>query len=98
MAKLGAINNLEKLKLIAQKYKSTKFTIKRRIKLLRTFDGDMSTKTFNEIPRLASLTRIKKRCFITGRSRGFYNAFGVSRIMFRQMACEGLMPGVRKSS
>ncbi|MGP1923184.1 MAG: hypothetical protein ACTS6H_01765 [Candidatus Hodgkinia cicadicola] len=47
---------------------------------------------------MASATRIKKRCFVTGRSRGFYNFFGVSRITFRQMACNGLMPGVCKSS
>ncbi|MGP1918396.1 MAG: 30S ribosomal protein S14 [Candidatus Hodgkinia cicadicola] len=99
MSKLGAINNLEKLKLTVQKYKLMKFAIKRETKWFRNTNNDTLRKiSFKRIPRLASSTRIKKRCFVTGRPRGFYNAFGVSRIIFRQMACNGLMPGVRKSS
>ncbi|MGP1911257.1 MAG: hypothetical protein ACTS4T_00300 [Candidatus Hodgkinia cicadicola] len=99
MSKLGAINNLERLNLKMQKYKLTKLLIKRSIEHFDFNLIDISRDTtFNEIPRLASATRIKKRCFVTGRTRGFYNFFGVSRIIFRQMACNGLMPGVRKSS
>ncbi|MGP1911774.1 MAG: hypothetical protein ACTS6G_05560 [Candidatus Hodgkinia cicadicola] len=99
MSKLGAINNLERLNLKMQKYKLTKHLIKRSIDRFGFNANNVSRDTiFSEIPRLASATRIKKRCFVTGRSRGFYNFFGVSRITFRQMACNGLMPGVCKSS
>ena len=51
-----------------------------------------------KLPRNASPVRIKNRCAITGRSRGYLRRFGVSRIVFREMALAGKIPGVRKSS
>jgi small subunit ribosomal protein S14 len=50
------------------------------------------------MPRTSSSTRIRNRCMVTGRARGFYRKFGISRIMLREMAAEGLIPGVRKAS
>ncbi len=43
-------------------------------------------------------TRKRNRCLLTGRSRGVYRKFGVSRIMLRQLALEGKIPGMRKAS
>ncbi|HAT14702.1 MAG TPA: 30S ribosomal protein S14, partial [Microcoleaceae bacterium UBA11344] len=43
-------------------------------------------------------TRLRNRCWATGRPRGFYRDFGLSRNMIREMAHEGLLPGVVKSS
>jgi small subunit ribosomal protein S14 len=51
-----------------------------------------------KLPRDASPVRIKNRCPLTGRARGYMRAFGVSRIVFRQMALAGKIPGVRKAS
>lgn len=51
-----------------------------------------------KIPRNASPVRIKNRCNITGRSRGYMRLFGLSRIQFREMARRGEIPGVKKSS
>jgi len=51
-----------------------------------------------KLPRDASPTRLNNRCNITGRSHGFMRKFGVSRIVFREMAHGGLIPGVTKSS
>ncbi len=51
-----------------------------------------------KLPRNSSPTRIKNRCGITGRSRGYIRDFGLSRIKFRELASEGKIPGVRKSS
>ena len=51
-----------------------------------------------KIPRNASPVRMNNRCPITGRTRGFLRRFGVSRIVFREMALAGKIPGVRKSS
>jgi len=51
-----------------------------------------------KLPRNASPVRLNNRCPITGRTRGFLRKFGVSRIVFRKMALEGKIPGVRKSS
>lgn len=50
------------------------------------------------IPRNASPVRIKNRCSVTGRSRGYMRFFGLSRIQFRELARKGEIPGVKKSS
>lgn len=51
-----------------------------------------------KLPRNSSPTRLKNRCEVTGRSRGYMRKFGLSRITFREMASNGLLPGIRKSS
>ena len=50
------------------------------------------------LPRDASPTRIHNRCSLTGRPHGFLRKFGVSRIMFRELAYKGQIPGVKKAS
>ncbi len=52
----------------------------------------------NRLPRDGSPTRLVNRCAVTGRPRGYMRKFGVSRIVFRELANQGLLPGVRKSS
>lgn len=51
-----------------------------------------------KLPKNASPVRVKNRCQITGRSRGYMRLFGLSRIQFREMARRGEIPGVKKSS
>ena len=51
-----------------------------------------------KLPRNSSPSRLKSRCEVTGRSRGYMRKFGLSRITFREMASQGLLPGIRKSS
>lgn len=51
-----------------------------------------------KLPRNSSKIRIRKRCQFTGRSRGYYNKFGLSRLVFREMALRGELPGVKKAS
>ncbi len=51
-----------------------------------------------KLPRNSSPIRVKNRCGITGRARGYMRAFGLSRIKFRELANEGKIPGVRKAS
>ena len=51
-----------------------------------------------KLPRDSSKARLKNRCSVTGRSRGFYRSFGLSRHNLREMAQQGLFPGVVKSS
>lgn len=50
------------------------------------------------IPKNASPVRLHNRCKITGRSKGYMRIFGISRIQFREMASNGLIPGVKKAS
>lgn len=50
------------------------------------------------LPRNSSSTRLKNRCQMTGRPRGYYRKFGVSRLVLREMALRGEIPGLKKSS
>ncbi len=50
------------------------------------------------LPKNSSPVRYHNRCSITGRPRGYIRMFGISRVMFREMANKGLIPGVKKAS
>jgi small subunit ribosomal protein S14 len=50
------------------------------------------------LPKNASPVRLKNRCALTGRPKGYMRFFGVSRVTFREMALNGLIPGVTKAS
>ena len=56
------------------------------------FDG------LQKLPRNASPIRLHNRCNLTGRPKGYIRQFGLSRIAFREMASQGLIPGVTKAS
>lgn len=51
-----------------------------------------------KLPKNASPVRLHNRCKITGRPKGYMRQFGVSRVTFREMANQGLIPGVKKAS
>lgn len=51
-----------------------------------------------KLPKNSSRVRLHNRCVITGRPRGYMRQFGLSRVTFREMANQGLIPGVRKAS
>jgi small subunit ribosomal protein S14 len=55
-------------------------------------------KALDALPKNSSPVRLKNRCQLTGRPRGFIRHFGISRIMFRDMALDGKIPGVKKAS
>jgi small subunit ribosomal protein S14 len=50
------------------------------------------------IPKNASPVRLHNRCKLTGRPKGYMRQFGISRIQFREMVSQGLIPGVKKAS
>jgi small subunit ribosomal protein S14 len=50
------------------------------------------------LPKNSSTVRLHNRCKITGRPKGYMRQFGISRIQFREMASNGLIPGVKKAS
>jgi small subunit ribosomal protein S14 len=55
-------------------------------------------KALDELPKNGSKVRLKNRCQITGRPRGYVRYFGISRIMLRDMALNGKIPGLKKAS
>jgi small subunit ribosomal protein S14 len=77
-----------KRKKLADKYKAKREKLKA--------DGDYLA--LQLLPRNSSPIRQRNRCSITGRPRGYMRIFGISRITFREMASNGLIPGVKKAS
>ena len=74
-------------------------SIKDSLKTVGSFQERISLyKKFEKIPRNSSPSRHRNRCWVTGRSRGFYKDFGLSRHVLREMANEGMIPGLKKSS
>ncbi len=55
-------------------------------------------KALDELPKNSSRVRLKNRCQLTGRPRGYIRYFGLSRVTFRDMALGGKIPGIKKAS
>ena len=55
-------------------------------------------KALDELPKNSSKVRLKNRCQLSGRPRGYIRYFGLSRVMFRDMALNGKIPGIKKAS
>ena len=51
-----------------------------------------------KLPKNSSAVRVHNRCMLTGKPRGYMRQFGISRVTFREMANQGLIPGVKKAS
>ncbi len=99
MAKLSQVLRDERRKKLIAKYAEKRAELRKRLK-----DQNVSIEEklqiqaeFAKLPRNSCPTRLKRRCAISGRARGFYRKFGISRIAFRDMALKGQLPGVRKS-
>jgi small subunit ribosomal protein S14 len=100
MAKLSSINKNERRKKLVLKY-AAKYA-----KLKAIADDESRAETARliarlklaEVPRNGNPTRVRNRCELTGRSRAYYRKFRLSRIMLRELANKGLIPGVVKSS
>ncbi|MFA3782844.1 30S ribosomal protein S14 [Melioribacteraceae bacterium 4301-Me] len=88
MARKSLIARENKRRKLVEKYAR----LRKELKEKGDYEG------LQKIPRNASPVRIHNRCLITGRPRGFYRKFGVSRLVFREMALKGEIPGVKKSS
>ena len=100
MAKLSSIQkNLFRQKLI-NKYKAKREVLKLKIKdkKLSLEDRIIYQNKLNDLPRNGSAIRHRNRCEITGRPRGNYRKFGLSRIKLRELSMTGDLPGVVKSS
>jgi small subunit ribosomal protein S14 len=100
MAKLSSINKNERRKKLVQQ-NAAKYA---KLKEIANDDSRDETERLiarlkmAELPRNGNPTRVRNRCELTGRSRAYYRKFRLSRIMLRELANKGLIPGVTKSS
>jgi small subunit ribosomal protein S14 len=72
--------------------------VERYSELRRELKAKGDYEALKKLPRDSSPTRLKKRCEVTGRPRGYLRKFKMSRIAFRELAHKGQIPGVKKSS
>lgn len=88
MAKKSQLARLAKKQKLVAKYAEKRAALK--------LAGD--AEGLQKLPRNSSPVRLKNRCAITGRTRGYMRVFGLSRMEFRELAREGKIPGVKKAS
>ena len=100
MAKQSSIQkNLNRINVV-KKFNEKRQSLKKQImrKDLSIEERFMIQSKLNELPRDSSKIRVRNRCKLTGRTRGVYRKFGLSRIKIRELSMSGALPGVVKSS
>ena len=100
MAKQSSIQKNINRRNIVKKFNEKRQSLKKQImkKNLSIEERFKIQSKLNELPRDSSKIRIRNRCKLTGRTRGFYRKFGLSRIKMRELSMSGALPGVVKSS
>lgn len=100
MAKLSSINKNKFRESLASKYDNRRKILKNIIakKDLSFEERIDATLRLAEMPRNSSKTRFRNRCELSGRPRGYHRKFKLSRIALRDLASQGLVPGVTKAS
>ena len=100
MATKAKIAKNNRRKMLAKRYRARRLELKKLMKDPQLSEEDQHSAFLElcKLPRDASPTRVRNRCILTGRPRGYYRKFGLSRIALRDLALRGELPGVVKSS
>ncbi|HNX04802.1 MAG TPA: 30S ribosomal protein S14 [Opitutales bacterium] len=100
MAKKSSIERNKKREQLVQKYAVKRAELKKIMANPETSDEAfyVAQRKLTKLPRNSSKVRLRNRCSITGRPRAYIRKFGLSRLTFRELASDGKIPGVTKSS
>lgn len=99
MAKKSMIEREKKRQQTVAKYAPKRAALKEQLAQATSQQAKVNLhRQVQQLPRNSAPNRLRNRCWVTGRSRGYYRDFGLSRHVFREMAHQGLLPGVTKSS
>ena len=100
MAKTSSIEKNKRRRRMTEQYKTKRAALKAIIQDRNKPIEDRFTAQMKlaELPRNSSKTRIRNRCELTGRTRGYYRKLKLSRNQLRELASQGLIPGMTKSS
>nr|YP_010731999.1 ribosomal protein S14 [Kalinella pachyderma]WDY12913.1 ribosomal protein S14 [Kalinella pachyderma] len=99
MAKKSMIEREKKRQHLVNKYFERRYNLLEEIKIVSSLEKKLSLhRKLQRLPRNSSPTRLHNRCRLTGRPKGYYRDFGLSRHMLRELAHQGVLPGVTKSS
>lgn len=88
---------IKRAKLVA-KYAEKRAALKKIVNTGNPAEAYEAARKLQAIPKNANPIRLHNRCKLSGRPKGYIRQFGISRIEFREMASNGLIPGVRKAS
>lgn len=100
MAKTSMIERNKKRQLLARKYASRRATLKARAddQSVPAEERFQARLKLAELPRNSAPNRVRNRCEVSGRPRGYYRKLRMSRIALRELSSNGLVPGMVKSS
>jgi len=99
MAKKSMIARDVKRKKLVEKYAAKREELKEQFVTASSQQERLEIhRKIQQLPRNSAPNRVRNRCWATGRPRGYYRHFGLCRNAFREMAHQGLLPGVVKSS
>jgi len=100
MAKKSSVEKNKKRERLAAHYNERRLKLKAMVRNenLSIEERIAAQEKLQSFPRNSSPVRIRKRCALTGRARGYMGKFKLSRIKFRELALQGLLPGVKKTS
>ena len=100
MAKTSSVEKNERRKRTVLKYSAQRAELKAIVHNRRTDaeERELAFAKLRSLPRDANPNRVRNRCSVTGRSRGYMRRFGISRIVFRESAAKGYIPGLVKAS
>nr|UXE31018.1 ribosomal protein S14 [Ostreobium quekettii] len=99
MSRKSLIEREKKRKNLVQKFLKKRQYLKSQIKQSVFLEEKFNVHIkIQQLPRNSAPTRLHRRCILSGRPKGFYRDFGVSRHFIRELAHEGFLPGVQKAS
>lgn len=100
MAKKSAIARNKKRERLVERYAEKRAALKAILASPDSSDEEFyqAQRKLSKLPRNSARIRLRNRCNVTGRPRAFIRRYGLSRLTFREMALEGKIPGVTKSS
>jgi small subunit ribosomal protein S14 len=99
MAKKSMVERERKRQRLVNKYAHKRASLKQQIKVSSSLEEQLALhRKLQQLPRNSAPVRLHNRCLITGRPKGYYRDFGLSRHMVRELAHQCVLPGVTKSS
>lgn len=99
MTKKAMVERDRKRKKLVEKYAAKREALKEQFAAATSQSERLELhRKLQQLPRNSAPNRVRNRCWVTGRPRGYYRDFGLCRNVLREMAHQGLLPGVVKSS
>ena len=100
MAKKSSVEKQNRRQQMVKRYFERRMELKKKILNMNLPEEERNEAhlALNKLPRNGSKVRLRNRCLLTGRARGYYRKFKMSRLCFRELASAGMIPGIYKAS